>query len=72
VEGHCCQNHDAIRITVSDDFVSLVYNVQGGKTAVTATVVPLDSGLGGKIKNKGKEKKKATEGMRIDFDKSRQ
>ncbi len=61
-----------IRITVSDDFVPLTYNGQGGKTDATVKVVPPASGLGGGEQKEKKRKEKATEGMRMDFDKSRQ
>ncbi len=49
-----------IRITVSDDFVPLAYNGQGGKTDDTAKVVPPASGLGGGEykQNKRKENQK--------------
>ena len=47
-----------IRITVSDDFVPLTYNGQGGKTDATVKVVPPASGLGGGEQKEKKEKKK--------------
>jgi hypothetical protein len=46
----------AIRITVSDDFVPLAYNGQGGKTDATVKVVPPASGLGGGEQKQKKRK----------------
>ncbi len=57
----------SIRTTVRDDFVPLAYNDQGGKTHATGKFVPLTLGLEKKTKEK---KRKATGGMRMDFDKS--
>ena len=55
-----------------NDFVPLTYNGQGEKTDTTVKSRPTGLRAGGGRRKEKKRKEKATEGIRMDFDKSRQ